>query len=813
MGVDMKILWPFRLQFRFLVMICLLAIAMGLFFVGVLYMHLQNIMTQEAQQRTKLIMEQVRSVQGYVQDVLRPRMFSTTQKEEFVIEAMSSSYISRKIMSDVAKNKDILYRRVALNSRNPDYEPTDMEKRMISYFQENPEKKKKYKKVQKENEKYYYSFRPVVFSKRCMRCHGDPENAPQEIIDKYGSEGGFYKQPGEVAGVISVGFPMQRAMSMIKGATISYLFLYLAGIALFFGFVQFYFQKLVSKKLKTLFSMMRQKGLDSNYLQPQEVPSSRGEYSDELEEVITGLENMASALVHARFELENYAHNLEYMVQERTTELELEAQDRQSDVTLFLNILQTLNSSENSEGLIRSVVRLVGQRFGAEASSYYCINFSENVFVWPENQDPPHLPREYLDFIQRGEVLYAENDVFIPVNSKEHVWGILHLRMPESNSNLRSSEQVLLALGQQMGVAMENMRAFFDLMHSKRLLESIFEGISDPLLLLDKRANILLANQGAKEVFPSGGFAVQELKEILGSYCEKRESEGMLELAFQRNAPVVQEAILSGDRSFSFNLYPLFSTNENSPHLAVCYVRENTSEKRMLAKLQMTERLSAVGQLAAGLAHEINNPLGTILCYVRLLRYNIFDSEMLADLNVIERQANRANQILSKMLDFTKPKTRQKESCSLNDVVENYVNLFYVQADKKGVVLNKELEPELFQTKADESAVEQILSNLLLNALDAAGEGGWVKVRTSFSSTENRSYLEIMDSGPGISEEKQHKIFDPFYSTKDTGGTGLGLTVVYGLVQELNADIEISNKGGAKFSIGFLLEENLCKTE
>ncbi|MFW6415340.1 MAG: c-type heme family protein [Thermodesulfobacteriota bacterium] len=807
----MKLLWPFRLQFRFLGMICLVAIAMGLFFVGVLFFHLQNIMTQEAQQRTRLIMEQAQSVRGYVQDVLRPKMFSSMEKDKFIIQAMSSSYVSRKIMGNVADGKDIRYRRVALNSRNSEFEPTQMEKEMIRYFQENPEKDILEKKVQKEKGEYYYSFQPIVFSKRCMRCHGDPKDAPEEIIDKYGKQGGFYKQPGEIAGVISVGFPMQRAMAMVKGTTISYLFLYLAGIALFFGIVQFYFQKLVSKKLKKLFSVMRQNNPGSRHVNSREVASSRGESSDELEEVITGLENMAGALGQARSELENYAQNLEHMVRDRTAELEREARNRQSDVTLFLNILQTLHSSRDSEGLIKSVVRLVGQRFQAEAISYYCTNFSERVFTWPEFQEPPELPREQFQSLHRGEVVYAQEDLFIPVHSKEQFWGVLHLRISEGAPCLRSSEQVLLALGQQLGVALENMRAFFDLMHSKRLLESIFEGISDPLLLLDKRANILLANQGAKEIFPFDSRAVMELKEILGTCGEEDKSRGMLQMAFQENAPVVQEAILAGDRSFRFSLYPLLSTDDNSPHLIVCYVRENTSEKRMLAKLQRTERLSAVGQLAAGLAHEINNPLGTILCYVRLLRNNLTDSEMLGDLDVIDRQANRAHEIVSEMLDFAKPKTREGESCALNEVVEKYVDLFFVQADKKKVYLCKELEPELFRIRADESAVEQILSNLLLNALDAAGEGGWVKVGTYCCPENNQAYLEVWDSGPGIPEEKQHQVFDPFYSTKDTGGTGLGLTVVYGLVQELNADIEVTNDQGAKFSIVFQIGENVCR--
>mgnify|MGYP000137835909 CR=1 FL=1 len=811
----MKLLWPFRLQRRFFALICLVAVAMGLFFVGVLYFHLQQIMTQEARQRAQLLLEQANSVQSYVQDELRPRMYSEKEgkKGEFIIEAMSSSYVSRKVMSSVAQNRDVIYRRVAINSRNPDFDPNALEMRMIRYFRGNPQADLWQKKLRKgeQDKEYFYCARPVVFDDSCMRCHGEPVDAPDQIVERYGAKRGFHYKPGEVAGVVSVGFPIQRTVSMIKGATVSYLFLYLAGVAAFFGVVQVFFQRLVAGKLKRLLELMRQKlpGGSGDTGKNGNNPSPEGD-ADEMEQAIHSLEVMADDLGRARLKLEDYAQNLEDKVRDRTASLELEAGERRKDITLFLNILQSLHTSRDSEELIREIMRLVSSRFDAELTTYYCTNVSDRVFTWPENEGIPALPERCMEHVLDGEIIYSGKDVFIPVSSTEQVWGVLHLRVKDDASLLQTSEQVLLALGQQLGVALENMKAFFDLMHSKRLLESIFEGISDPLMLISERTDILLANTGAQEIFPQGGDNVRELKEVLGGYNPAQgQAEGILGQAYGSGVPQEREAILAGNRSFKISLYPLPAADHRSPNLAVCSIRENTSEKRMLAKLQRTEKLSAVGKLASGLAHEINNPLGTILCYVRLLQKSLPpDAAGQCDLEVIERQANRAHGIVREMLDYARPKSEQTAICDLGELVHRNVALFSVQAEKKKVALSSDCTEKLPRIAADESAVEQILSNLILNAIDAAGEGGWVRVTTSFSAETGRLHLEVRDSGPGIAEEQKHQIFDPFYSTKDVGqGTGLGLAVVYGLVQENGADIEVGTESGAVFSIGFRVAE------
>lgn len=807
----MKLLWPFKLQTRFFVAICAVGLAMGIFFVTVLYFHMQSVVLEETRARANLMLAEANSVQNYVQETLRPRMFSVTKGKNFVIEAMSSSYVSRKVMQDVAEKEDVIYRRVALNARNPDFDPDRLEKKIIEYFRDHPQKKEWEDQLRIDGHMYYFSARPVVFKKSCMRCHGDPERAPREIVKRYGTERGFGYQVGGVAGLVSVGYPIQSAFNMVKGTTLSFLVLYLCGIAIFFGFVQFIFHKFVTGKLSRLIKVMRRsmpENRDSDWENREEEEKEKGE--DEIEQLISGLEGMANALGDARYKLEDYAHNLEEMVRKRTSELEEAAVEREHDVNLFLTILYALHTSDQGDHLVQKMMYVAGCRFNARASAYYSLQSPERSYSWPESWNPPELPRRVMDKAVAGEVVFTATEIYIPVYNNEVVWGILYLKIEKGAQRLQNSQKVLLALGQQMGIALENIKAVYELIYQKHLLESIFEGITDPLLLIDENARIILSNQGAKRVFhPEGQELLKEIKNILGQSDMSTQTPGMLGKAFEKNEPVVQEAVLKEERSFKFRVYPIPGQMEDSPGLAVCYARENTSEKRMLARLQRVERLSTVGKLSSGLAHEINNPLGTILCYVRLLQQNITEPAHLKDLSTIEQQAKRAHNIVQSLLDFARPKIKSGEYCDLNAQIEANISIFALQMEKKGVRIKKDLTPGLPEIQGDASAVEHILSNLILNAIDVAGENGWIEFATYLSRENERVVLKVQNSGPTISDQDIHRIFDPFFTTKEVGrGTGLGLTIVHSLVERLEAEIEVDNKAETAFYIRFKTKED-----
>ncbi len=210
-----------------------------------------------------------------------------------------------------------------------------------------------------------------------------------------------------------------------------------------------------------------------------------------------------------------------------------------------------------------------------------------------------------------------------------------------------------------------------------------------------------------------------------------------------------------------------------------------------------------MGQLAAGLAHEINNPLGVIQCYTDILMADTADEQARSDLEVISRHTSQAQEIVQNLLNFARPKASVTDSCSINTVITNMADVFSLQAAGKSARLRLNLAEGLPEVHGDAASLEQILTNLWLNACDAVPAGsGRIRIKTDLVKDSGEVLLQVSDNGPGIAEENLENIFDPFFTTKDVGqGSGLGLAVVYGLTRELGARIEVENRGGAVFSV------------
>ncbi|MCF8109744.1 MAG: DUF3365 domain-containing protein, partial [Desulfohalobiaceae bacterium] len=654
---------PLGLQTRFIAGLVLAALVMGVLFAGILYFHLQNIVIREVSDRANAMLDQVNAVQAYVRNELRPRMFQELDSDRFVLQAMSSSYISRKIMETAAGQSDFRYRRVALNPRNPESVPEPFESALIKHFQGRPESSRWEQKVELQGHQYYVCARPVVFTENCMHCHGRAAEAPSELLDTYGSTRGFGHRPGQVAGVVSVGFPLQQTVQSIKESTVAYLIFYLVALLLFLSMVQIQFRKLVVSKLQKL------GGIFQSHFPDEHTPDLFKENEDlEVDEMIQALGQVAENLSEARNQLKNYADNLEVMVEERTRELDQEVVERRSDVQLFINILHGLRTSSETRQLLDKVLKLLAQRLNAEQVVYYCTQLNQQAFCYPVGSDYPKLPDAFPEFAFENTIIVDGERTYVPVQSKDQLWGVLGLHLRSgSSSRAMVSDEILLALGEQLAVVLENIQALNSLLKQRDLLDSVFQGISDPLMLLDQGGGIILANQGARSIFQSDQQPAlkKSFDEALG--LDRQSSFQNLVLETIRTQQLwSKELVVSDSRSFQLSLYPLQHYGEKAGIQVVCTIRETTGEKIMAARLQRTEKLSSVGRLASGLAHEINNPLGTIQCYVSLLKSELQHGGQLDDLLVIERQTKRAQSIVQELLDFARPRHPEKRQCDVN---------------------------------------------------------------------------------------------------------------------------------------------------
>jgi PAS domain S-box-containing protein len=227
------------------------------------------------------------------------------------------------------------------------------------------------------------------------------------------------------------------------------------------------------------------------------------------------------------------------------------------------------------------------------------------------------------------------------------------------------------------------------------------------------------------------------------------------------------------------------------------------------AQLLQAEKIASLGRLAAGVAHEINNPLAGILIYAEILKRDLEENAGVREnLEVIINQTVRCQQIVTRLLEFSRQSLGQRTLFDLNEVMNRCVDLIRHQPLFHNIEINRELDPELPQIIGDPGELQQVFTNLLLNAADAMNGRGKIHL-TSRPADGGGVVLTFEDSGPGIPQDIKDKIFEPFFTTKPPGkGTGLGLAIVYGVLQRHGGTIEMDSPrpGGTIFTIRLPLD-------
>jgi hypothetical protein len=228
-----------------------------------------------------------------------------------------------------------------------------------------------------------------------------------------------------------------------------------------------------------------------------------------------------------------------------------------------------------------------------------------------------------------------------------------------------------------------------------------------------------------------------------------------------------------------------------------------TDRAELEQRLVQADKLSSIGLLAAGVAHEVNTPLAVISTYAQMLAKQVAeDSQKSLILEKIAKQTFRASEIVNSLLNFSRTSSTSYGGVSLNKVVQETLSLLEHQFTKAGIQIHTHLDPDLPLVHGNGGKLQQVFLNLFLNARDAMGAGGTLEVRSWAEGVGAR--VEVSDTGHGIAPENLHRIYDPFFTTKGAKkGTGLGLSVTYGIIQEHGGSIEVSNRrgGGATFRV------------
>lgn len=226
-------------------------------------------------------------------------------------------------------------------------------------------------------------------------------------------------------------------------------------------------------------------------------------------------------------------------------------------------------------------------------------------------------------------------------------------------------------------------------------------------------------------------------------------------------------------------------------------VEERSREiKRMEEQLRRSEKLASLGTLAAGVAHEINNPLTGVLLYASILNSDKrLDPALSPDVERVISETRRCAGIVKDLLEFSRESLPEKEAVALETIIDEVVTFFHKQPDFSGIVISKQYGSDLPQISVDPRQVRQVFMNLIINAGHAMPQGGNLNISTYRSSDGKYLCAAIKDSGTGIAEEHLSRIFDPFFTTKSEG-TGLGLSISYGIVENHGGKLEVKSTAG-----------------
>lgn len=345
----------------------------------------------------------------------------------------------------------------------------------------------------------------------------------------------------------------------------------------------------------------------------------------------------------------------------------------------------------------------------------------------------------------------------------------------------------------------------------KYMWESTFDAITNPVMIVSPDYKILRANRAAARA------SKVDVRKITGTICYQtlagsdKPCQGCpLPSTLRTRSSHVSslEPFKKSGHHYQVNAYPIIPAQEGEE--VVLHYRDVTEEKELQRQLMHSEKMAAIGMLAGGIAHEINNPLGGILAFAQLAMRDLpAVHEAQGDLKEIEEAALRCKRIVQDLLDFSRQNRDEVMiEVNLNDAIQKIVPLIQVQARTSQIDNIIDLAPGLPQIRGSAHKLQQVFLNLAANAYQAMTHGGVLTIRTFLDQQKNRVCALISDNGPGIPNDHMDKIFDPYFTTKDQGkGTGLGLSITYGIVQEHQGKIEVENKkeGGTQFLISFPL--------
>lgn len=380
----------------------------------------------------------------------------------------------------------------------------------------------------------------------------------------------------------------------------------------------------------------------------------------------------------------------------------------------------------------------------------------------------------------------------------ERVWRI-HQQILRDQQALEDAHGKLVFLNRNLERMVQERT--LELSASERKYRRIFESSQDMILMTDANGMLLDINDA--------GMRMLGAPLCPGSPClfrnffsDPRQWDGLqTELQAEGSITNLEVELKGADgRCFSALVSAKVEGMEQEGGFEAIHflVKDISQRKAMEKQLLLADKLSSIGQLAAGVAHEVNNPLGMILGYTQLLlRGEAPGTQRHDDLRTIEKHTRTCKTIVERLLNFARSTQTHREPAHIHGIIEEVLGLLKRPMELDGIRVERDFDDSLPPVPLDKEKMRQVFMNLLVNARQAIGKQGTIRIVTRHDAQHGEVVVQVIDDGCGIPPENLHRLFDPFFTTKATGeGTGLGLSVSYGIVQDHKGQILVSSEPG-----------------
>lgn len=423
------------------------------------------------------------------------------------------------------------------------------------------------------------------------------------------------------------------------------------------------------------------------------------------------------------------------------------------------------------------------------------LNLNEALILGELPKDDPFFAG-YPHLAERLQSL-----VVAPLHYKSATQGLLLIGSSQQSAYTQEELSFVQHLAEQLAISIQNAQLYEEVSRARQGWEATFNAVTDPILLVDTEYNIQLNNhRPLPELFPEGQPPQPGQKCFTTLYGRSSPCPSCPMQALTRDRrPVYRHLETKTCRQLDLSFYPVLDKERELVAMTII-IKDITEKVQMEAKLMHSARLAAIGEMAAGVAHELNSPMTVVIGTAQLMYAELADNpEYGESLKEVADCGLRCKRIIQNLLTFSRQEQVPMEPTNLNREIERALGLVNYLIDPTQIAIVPKLASDLPSIMANGVQIQQVVTNLLINARDALTEQSnkkVIRVESYLQKDSNQDWVtvSVRDNGTGIARDKLENIFTPFYTSKEaTKGTGLGLSVSFGIAQAHGGTLEVES--------------------